>query len=292
MTLSKLRVAGAGLVLSLAAVTVLFLQPTPSAQAASAPATTTASAANLKPSILPHRALYRMSLDSVRNGSQIQASEGMMYFEWQDACDGWNVEQRLNLTMTRDEGVELEIKSNFTTWESKDGLRYRFNYRNLLNGQLQEEFRGNAKLSAPGETGLATYSIPEVREVKLPLGSYFPTSHTMALIGAAIARKPLFAASVFDGTDEHGLSEVSAVIGAQKDVSVEAARTGLGDTPAVAWPVRMAFFPYDQEEAAPEYEMDTTILPNGVSEFMLLDYGEFRLRGVLEKVEILAKPDC
>lgn len=291
MTFGKARVAGFGFLLAIVAVAA-FVPVTPAAHASAQPPAPSASTASLKPHVLPHRALYRMSLDSVRNGSSIQASEGVMYFEWQDACDGWNVEQRLNLTMTRDEGIEFVIKSNFTTWESKDGLRYRFNYRNMLNGALQEEYRGTARLDGTGQKGTASYSVPERRDVKLPSGSYFPTAHTLALINAAIARKPLFAASVFDGTDEHGLSEVSAVIGSQKDVSVEAARTGLGETPAVAWPVRMAFFPQDKEEAAPEYEMDTTILPNGVSEFMLLDYGEFRLRGALEKVELLPKPDC
>lgn len=285
MTLRELR--SAGLFIALA---VFISVPMPAVAASmSAPATT---AAKLQAYVMPHRALYKMSLDSVRNGSQVQGADGVMYFEWADACDGWTVEQRLNLSLNRGEDFNVEIKSVYTTWELKDGTKYRFNYRNTVNGVVKDEYRGTAVLDAPGQKGLATYTYPEHKEIQLPVGSYFPTAHTMALVNAAIAHKPLFGATVFDGTDEHGMSMISAVIGPQKDVSDAAARTGLGQTPAIAWPIRMAFFPYDQEEATPDYEMDTTILPNGVSEFMLMDYGEFRLRGALQKVEPLSKPDC
>jgi len=294
MTLCKVQSRKAVVAVSMALMFGAGLLAFPAcAKAASGPAASVAPAAvAVSPVVLPHRAIYRMSLDSVRNGSQIQAIEGLLYFDWQDACDGWNVEHRLTLNMTRDEGVEVEVKSNYTTWESKDGTRFRFNYRYLLNGNVAEEYRGSAVLKAPGQTGLATYTIPAAREVKLPLGSYFPSSHTLALLQAATGQKPLFAASVFDGTDEHGLSEISAIIGRQQPVAVEAARTGLGDMPAVSWPIRMAFFPFEQDEAEPDYEMDTNLLPNGVSEFMLMDYGEFRLRGTLEQIELLEDPGC
>lgn len=286
MTLGK---AGQLVVLGIGAFLISGSVAQASGAAVSAPAV---SAAALHPAILAHRALYKMTLDSVRNGSHIQDIQGDMLFEWQDACDGWNVQQRLNLSMTRDEGDEVAIKSSYTTWESKDGNSYRFNYRNMVNGQVKDAYRGTARLDGPGQKGVAEYTVPDVREVKLPAGSYFPTAHTVALIDAAIAHKTVFSARVFDGTDEHGLSEINSVIGAQKGIAVEGARTGLGTTPAIAWPVRMAFFPYDQEEAEPDYEMDTSVLPNGVSEFMLMDYGEFRLRGTLQKIEVLPRPDC
>jgi len=293
MTFSKYRLAGTGFIAALMVGGFLAGFGAGSAGAASPEAAPAAvSQAAITPHVLPHRALYRMSLDSVRNGSQIQAVEGQMVFEWRDACDGWTVEQRLNLAMTREENLEIAIKSAYTTWEDKGGTSFRFNYRNTLNGEVNEEYKGSASLDAPGKGGLATYSLPENKQIKLPSGSYFPTSHTLALLDAASAGKPIFSASVFDGTDEGGLSEINAVIGPRKPIAVEIARTGLGTTPAIAWPVRMAFFPHDKQDAAPDYEMDTTLLPNGVSEFMLMDYGEFRLRGVLEKIEVLPKPDC
>lgn len=269
----------------------LCLAPVGAMATSAAPAPTVVAAA-LQPSILAYRATYKMTLDSVRNGSHIQSVTGELFTETQDACDGWITEQRLNLAMSHDEGGDREIKSSYATWESKNGTIFRFNYRNVVNGTVQDEYRGTAHLDAPGQKGVANYTIPAVREMQLPVGSYFPTSHTLAIIRAAIAQKPIFSAHVFDGTDEHGLSEINSVIGAQRPVTVDAAKTGLGTTPAIAWPVRLAFFPYEQEESVPDYEMDMTILPNGVSEYMLMDYGEFRLRGALEKLELVEKPDC
>jgi len=257
----------------------------------SAPATVPDDSA--KPAILSHRAFYKMELDSARNTSTVRGVGGGMYFSWQDACDGWTVEQHLDLAFTHEEAEETRLSSVYTTWESKDGTRYRFNYRKANNGQQAEELRGTASLDRSGGSGTAHYTVPEAKDVDLPAGTYFPTAHTMVLVEAAQAHKPMVSATVFDGTDEEGLSQISAVIGAGKPLMTEVAKTGLGaDVPAQAWPVRMAFFPLEDSQAEPDYEMDTNLLANGVSEFMIMDYGEFKLRGTLEKVEIIPKPDC
>jgi hypothetical protein len=241
--------------------------------------------------ILPHRAYYKLTLDSARNDSEVKAAEGVMVFEWQDACDGWIVQQQMDVSFTHEEGEGAHLTSNYTTWEAKDGLNYTFNYRSTVNDNAYENFRGKATLTALGGSGSATFTLPEDREIKLPVGTMFPTAHTLALIGAAQQKKPLLTATVFDGTDAEGMSEISAVIGAEQPIKVELAKEGLTG-PAMAWPLRMAFFELDSQEGVPEYEMDTTMLANGVSEFMLIDYGKFRLRGTLEKVELLPKSGC
>ena len=251
-----------------------------------------ASAAVPVAQILPHRGLYKMTLDSVRNGSHISGAEGKMFFAWQDACNGWNTEQRLDLTLSHDDGNNLALKSAYVTWEEKSGLHFRFNYRQTVNNRLQEEYRGSASLPAAGKPGIAKYILPEAKDIPLPEGVLFPTAHTLALINAASKKQAMFNAPLFDGTDAAGYSDVSAVISAQRAVTNEVAKTGLGNLPPVVWPVRMAFFDANTQNSEPDYEMDTTILPNGVSEYMLLDYGEFRLRGTLVKVELLPKPDC
>src|SRR5205085_2896707 len=74
--------------------------------------------------IAPHRALYSMSLSAAKQNSGIVAARGSMVFEWGETCDGWTVEQRYKLRMRYAEDNEVEIASNFVTWEAKDGLRY------------------------------------------------------------------------------------------------------------------------------------------------------------------------
>src|SRR6266852_456147 len=96
--------------------------------------------------IAPHRALYSMSLGTAKPNSGVVAARGSMVFEWGETCDGWTVEQRYKLRMHYAEDTDVEITSNFVTWESKDGLRYRFYQRKLKDGELEEETRGEAQL--------------------------------------------------------------------------------------------------------------------------------------------------
>ena len=81
--------------------------------------------------IAPHRALYTMTLASSKGDSGVADARGTMQYEWGESCDGWTIEQRYRLRMRYGETPDADIVSSFVTWESKDGLRYRFNERRL-----------------------------------------------------------------------------------------------------------------------------------------------------------------
>src|SRR5665213_3120234 len=86
-----------------------------------------AAPAALAADIAPHRALYSLSLGSTRSGSGVLGATGAMYYEWGETCDGWTVEQRFRLRLAYAEAGSSTMSSTLVTWESKDGLRYRFN---------------------------------------------------------------------------------------------------------------------------------------------------------------------
>src|SRR6476646_638756 len=88
--------------------------------------------------IAPHRALYSMTLGTAKPNSGVVAARGSMVFEWGETCDGWTVEQRYKLRMQYAGDGQIEIASNFITWEWKDGLRYRFYQKKLKNGELDD----------------------------------------------------------------------------------------------------------------------------------------------------------
>src|SRR5829696_6779661 len=54
-----------------------------------------------------HRAAYRLSLDRVRDNSNIARAEGVMLYEVVDACDGWATRQRFQLRLTDRDGQEV-----------------------------------------------------------------------------------------------------------------------------------------------------------------------------------------
>jgi hypothetical protein len=248
-----------------------------------------------KVKITPHRAIYTMSLASVKNGSNITGVSGRMLFEWSDVCDGWAVQQHLQLHFSYAQGDESDVTSTVISWESKDGKRYNFNVRRVSDGKETDLFRGKAVMGDDG--GLVTYTVPKDKTTKLTADTIFPSAHTEMLIRKAEAGEKLFTRRVFDGSDEEGISDISAFIGTQQAGPLQAAEVSpkLKNNPLLepaAWPVRMAFFKIDTETGEPDYEMNLTLLSNGVARDMQLDYGDFSVSGTLTDIEPLPAAEC
>ena len=43
--------------------------------------------------VSPHRALYRLTLDSAKVSSGLADANGAMYYEWGETCGGWGGDQ-------------------------------------------------------------------------------------------------------------------------------------------------------------------------------------------------------
>jgi hypothetical protein len=54
----------------------------------------------------------------------------------------------------------------------------------------------------------------------------------------------------------------------------------------------MAFFKLETETGEPDYEMNLTLLKNGVARDMQLDYGDFSVSGTLTNIEPLPAGNC
>ena len=241
--------------------------------------------------ISPHRAFYSMSLGSARDDSNVIDASGAMAYEWGETCTGWTVQQRYQLKMRYAGSADVTIKSNFVTWESKDGLSYRFNQKQTRNGETEEDIRGQAKLDGPGRGGVAVLERPQPQTLRLPVGSLFPSAHTILLIDEARQGKNFLLRQVFDGASTDSAVQVSAVIG-QKLVADPAAakRNPLLERPS--WPVRLAFFPADTKIEKPDYELGMQLLDNGISRSMVIDYGDYSIKAKLDDIEALDRPSC
>jgi hypothetical protein len=241
--------------------------------------------------ITPHRALYTMTLGSARNDSGVVDARGTMDYEWGESCDGWTIEQRYRLKMRYAETPDVDIISSFVTWESKDGLRYRFNQKQTRNGEVDQEIRGEARLDGPGKEGVAEFSKPQPQTLKLEPGVMFPSTHTILLIDAAHEAENFVSRLIFDGATDENAVQVSAAIGVKLAPDpVAASRDPLLRRPG--WRIRLAFFPADASADKPDYELGMRLLDNGVSQDMVIDYGEYSIRAKLDDIEPLTKPNC
>src|SRR5258708_22076771 len=238
-----------------------------------------------------HRALYTMTRGSSRTDSGVTGAHGAMAYQWGETCDGWTVEQRYKLTLSYAESQDVVIVSNFVTWESKDGLRYRFNQKETRNGTIDEEIRGEAQLDGPGKGGTITFEKPNAKTMKLPVGAMFPSAHTILLLEKARAGENFVSRQVFDGATVEGAVLVTAAIGSKAEPDPKDPMKA-PILQHVGWRVRLAFFPAEVAEEKPDYELGMLLLENGVSRDMLIDYGDYTIKAKLDSIEALPKPNC
>ncbi len=236
----------------------------------------------------PHRALYSMSLGQKQADSSIVDVDGRMAFEWRADCDGWVVEQRYAMRYFSASSKIREVDTRFTTWESKDGKRYKFYVANKPGSGSPEKIEGFASHPGASGTGAARFTAPEQTDFELPAAVLFPSSHTFAMIDLALGGGKFFSAPMFDGSEVEGATSVSAVMGLER-TDTEAKEPLLAGK---HWPVRMAFFSDGSQSSEPTYEMSVNMHANGVASGMVLDYGDITVKVDLQSIEALPQPDC
>lgn len=241
--------------------------------------------------LMPHQAFYTLHLKSTVPGSTLTDVTGAMYIDWVESCEGWSSSQRLELRFFDAEKPTVEIDSRFASWESRDGLSYRFTVANIRNGAPDKELNGKATLQGPGQAGEAEFIGAHPIKMALAAGTIFPVRHMIELIDHAAAGDKIVARSVFDGTTEDGPLDINAVIGPLKKA--------VADDPIIPKsvnrayrPMRLAFFNPKDNDVTPFYELSTNLMDNGIARDFLLDYGDSVIAATLQRIELLDKPKC
>jgi hypothetical protein len=244
----------------------------------------------------PHRAAYTFKLKSARADSGIVDITGGMTFEVADSCDGWTVNQRIVLRMLNRQNNEVVSVTNYSSWESKDGRRFRFNSKTTRNGRTSEQYRGTATLRADGSGGEAKFTLPKAKTMKLPKGSVFPTAHAELVMRAAERGENFVWRVLFDGTTDEGPYGASAVISKPKTSRTDEEKAVdklLGKLAGPQfWTIRLGFFQYNSKSPNPEYDLSVGMNANSVARWLVMDYGTFVIDARLAKIQALPKSAC
>jgi len=156
---------------------------------------------------------------------------------------------------------------------------------------VKEEYRGEAHLDGPGQGGVADYTVPEGRKLPLPPGTLFPTAHTVALLKHIEGGENFLWATIFDGFDEDGISDISALV----TRSLGKEPTAAGRSPLLSTVpsnrVHLAFFKHEDGSTEPEHEQQLRLHMNGIVESIVLDFGDFNVEGKLKELKEL-RPPC
>jgi hypothetical protein len=249
--------------------------------------------------LVPHRAIYEMTLDKARSASGITGIDGRMVFEFTGSpCDGYSLNMRMVTEMTDSQGQSNLTDLRSSTWEQADGRKFRFQSAQYLNDKLGEVTMGRAVRAAPNETVKVNLSQPSRAELKLSGPVFFPTQHSIALIGKAIAGQHVFQARIYDGSEKgRKVYETTAFIGKlilpgsdEATLELAAKEKKLGELPS--WPVSIGYFEPKSGDLMPSYQIDFRLYENGVSRNLLIDYGDFSIQGKLSSLEYLKAKEC
>lgn len=270
------------------------------AAVAAMPAAATAQTAGAAAVLAPHRAVYDMTLDKSRNGSSVSAVKGRMVYELTGSpCDGYTQSMRFVTEMSSGEGSATTSDLRSSSWEDAAGTRFRFNSTQLRDDKEPESTAGDAKRDGFDATLDVALTAPDKKSLELKPKTYFPVQHSIALLEAAKAGKPVFRADLYDGSEQgQKVYDTNSRIGKPVKATVHQALAPVKNAETLAgmaaWPVSISYYELDAEkqDAIPVYELGFLYYENGVSRKLLIDYGEFAIRGDLAEITFFDATKC
>lgn len=238
-----------------------------------------------------HQATYAMKQlrQFGREQSFITRVDGVLRYKFTQSCDAWMVEHNSAMHMDYENGQQLQMTWNYTSWEAKDGSKFRFRSTSKHNGVVTDRFQGEARREN-GKT-IAIYAEPNGRRIEMPKDILFPTAHQKKAIGLAMNGENLFSTPYFDGSGDEADFEVSSVMTLYKGKPVAmVGETKLEKLPV--WAIQLAFFSPDSQASEPEMEIGARYRKDGVSTYLRHDFGDLILEGDLVEFSYLPKQEC
>jgi hypothetical protein len=250
--------------------------------------------AGVADALIPHRAVYNLELEQASERSGIDSMFGRMVYEFNGSeCAGYTVGFRFVTQLDAHGAVRLTDQQT-TTYENLEEGTFRFLTKSYVNEKLDTEVRGTARADTDG----TAVDLTTPKRLQLTLDrAQFPTEQMISLIEKAKNGERFFQSHLFDGSDEGSkVMLTTSVVGTPKvgtdDADGELAAAGdMADQPT--WPVTIAYFDETKkDENTPIYRISFKLYENGVTRDLVMDYGEFALKGTLASLETFEGDGC
>lgn len=256
---------------------------------------TLSSGADASVLLAAHHAAYDLTYDTDQpasaSASNVVGAHGTMSYDIDDACSGWATNQRLQITLTNRDGQDVQMISDYATFEAKDGLRMEFHMKQTTDTAVTQKLDGSAALEHAGGVGTVSYTSPSARTMKLPPGTLFPMAHTAAILDAAEAGRKFVGVPLFDGTGPDGAQDTFVTI-----LSWEAKSDSKWQdlVPLPSGRVQISFFDRDKPGSGqtPDYQIGMRYFENGVANDLHMDFGDFAMTGTLRSFKLAPPPHC
>lgn len=248
--------------------------------------------------LLPHRAVYDLSLGQEVGTGGIAALRGRMVYEFTGAaCEGYGVNFRFVTDITDTEGGRRVSDLRSTSFEGGAGESFRFLTQNFLDNKMSEEVKGSAERNEDGSLDVTT-TAPAKKSVSSQGPVLLPTEHLIETIAKARAGERFFDAPIFDGSENGDkFFATASVIGPA--AAPKADDPELAAIPDVfrqlpTWPVALTYFDTSEGagELTPVYKLSFDLYDNGVSRGVSMDYGDLIIDARLVELQLLDTPAC
>ena len=248
--------------------------------------------------LVPHRAVYDLSLTRSTGSRGVESATGRIAMDFGgDACDGYTLKFRQVTILNGSETGSRTLDVRTITFESGDGASMKFKSESSMEGNQTDNVDGEAQVKADGNLSVR---LKGTKDNGFSSGGHpvFPTEHLKRLIEAGQGGANTLSIKVFDGSDGgNKVYDTLALIGHRIESSdskalEEPARQGaLANSPR--WPVKISYFNVANGDQTPAYTISFDLYENGVSRALKLDYGDFALSGDLKSLDVSpAKGAC
>jgi len=250
--------------------------------------------------LIPHRAIYDLSLAQTRENSSIVAVRGRIVYDFSgNACDGYSLTFRQVSELDNTEGKVSTSDMRSTTWEGADAKSFKFTSENFVDQNLVDSVDGRA------ERGAAKTAVdlrkPEPKMLALDPGVVFPTEHMVRAIEAARGGENILTFPVYDGSETgqkvfNTLTVIGQKIAPGEREHDDAAAHELKLAKVPRWPVTISYFSTDKDpqsgEQKPDYAIGFELYENGISRALTLDYNDFVVTGKLVSLQFNNAKPC
>jgi hypothetical protein len=250
--------------------------------------------------LVPHRAVYDLSLGATRGNSQIVTVRGRILYDFDgNACQGYSLEFRQVSELDSGEGKISTSDLRSTTWEGADAKSFKFTSENFVDDKLVDSVDGHAERDATATA--VDLNKPLQKRLALDSGVVFPTEHMVRVIAAARAGKLILDFPVYDGSETGDkvfdtLTVIGRKIAPDERMHADAAAAEPKLASVARWPVTISYFEKNKSaknsEKTPTYAIGFELYENGISRALPLDYNDFIVTGKLTSLEIKEAKRC
>src|SRR5436305_4791148 len=229
--------------------------------------------------LVPHVAIYDLTLTSSRGKRALEGVRGRIVYDFsRSACEGYALNFRQVTELDSGEGKVALSDLRTATWEEGEGKSFRFKSQNYMDEKQIGDVDGRADR---GKANVAV-KLNKPEDKKFDAGRVvFPTEHMRLLIEAAKAGKTLLEVAVYDGSESgEKIYQSLSVIGKRIEPDKKPDNDAAADKDLLAglarWPVTISYFDKSKQaddqpsEQTPIYAISFEMYENGIASALRL----------------------